>query len=122
MRLCGSKNVENGGRVFGVGTTWNPERNLYDFEGGVDEDDEEDDAQDPPIPFHTDLTVRDISEFLGDEFIVVEVVVGEIEAIVDAVLLPRLFWFWGRFFAFFGAFWTWLAHCDLAVAERAEVG
>jgi hypothetical protein len=42
----------------------------------------------PPIPLHSNLLVWQVTEFFRDEFIVIEILIRKIQAILHFVLFP----------------------------------
>lgn len=83
-----------------------------------DHADKDGDAEQPPIPFHAERAVWRFAELAGAEGVVIEVVVGQVEAVGGFVLLPGFF---AGFCGFFLTAGAWLADADLAGAEGTNV-
>ena len=81
---------------------------------------ENNDGEDPPIPFHSSFLMGGFAELAGDEFIIIEIIAGKIQSVCGGILLPGFFprpWF----FIFFGAAGAALADRDFGFAKRANV-
>ena len=75
-------------------------------------------AEQPPVPFHAERLMRGLAELAGDEGVVIEIGVRQIEAVVGFILLPGFFLRRGYFF---GTARTRFADADLSVAKGTKV-